>query len=77
VAAAVRRGDCRWRGVNVQLVVTYFDHQIMYYQVPPHSGWRVDNASRCIVVGKFPRTYIPLDQVRSFDVEQVRGGEPT
>jgi hypothetical protein len=63
--------------VKVQIVVTYNDHQIMYYPVPAAEGWRIDNPSRCIVIGKMPRTYVPLDQVRSFNVEQVRGGEPT
>lgn len=56
---------------RVQLVVTYFDHRTMYY--PCGDGWKVDNAYRCIVVGKFPRTYIPLDAVRSFNVEPITG----
>jgi hypothetical protein len=55
---------------QVQLVVTYNDHQIMYYLTP--EGWRIDSSSRCIVIGKFPRTYVPLDQVLSFDVEPIR-----
>ncbi len=54
-----------------QLVVTYNDHQTMYYPTGTGRGWRIDAASRCIVVGKFPRTYIPLDQVLSFDIEPV------
>jgi hypothetical protein len=58
---------------RTQLVVTYHDHQTMYFQVGPDLGWKVDNASRCIVVGKFPRTYIPLDTVRSFDIESYGG----
>lgn len=54
---------------KTQLVVTYNDHAIMYYKVGPEHGWKIDNASRCLVIGKFPRTYIPLDQVRSFNIE--------
>lgn len=54
---------------SAHLVVTYFDHQVMYYSVSPDTGWRIDNPSRCLVVGKFPRTYIPLDQVRNFVIE--------
>lgn len=59
---------------RVQLVVTYFDHQVMWYPIPAGQGWRVDNASRYIVIGKFPRTYIPLDQVRSWNVEEIGAG---
>lgn len=51
-------------------MVTYFDRQIMYYPVSLDSSWKIDSASRCLVIGKFPRTYIPLDQVRSFDIER-------
>ncbi len=61
---------------RTQLVVTYHDHQTMYFQVGPELGWKVDNASRCIVVGKFPRTYIPLDTVRSFEIESYGGDSP-
>ena len=53
--------------MGVHLVVTYNDHQIMFY--PVNSSWKIDNASRCLVVGKFPRTYIPLDRVLSFDIQ--------
>lgn len=61
---------------RTQLVVLYHDHQTMYFPVGPDCGWKVDNASRCIVVGKFPRTYIPLDTVRSFDIEAYGGDAP-
>lgn len=55
-----------------QLVVTYADHMVMYYPVTADGGWKIDNPSRCLVVGRgVPRTYIPLDQVRSFQIEQV------
>jgi hypothetical protein len=61
---------------RTQLVVLYHDHQHMYFPVGPDRGWKVDNASRCLVVGKFPRTYIPLDTVRSFDIEAIGGDAP-
>ncbi|WP_346536964.1 hypothetical protein [Micromonospora sp. DPT] len=54
---------------NVQLVVEYADHQTRYY--PANPGWRIDAASRCIVIGRMPRTYIPLDGVTAFHVENV------
>lgn len=54
---------------KVQLAVTSLDHQIMYYQVDDE--WKINSATRCIVIGKFPRTYIPLDTVRSFTVESA------
>ena len=54
---------------TLHLVVTYNDNKIMYYPLP-ETGWRIDSASRCLILGKgLPRTYIPLDQVRSFDIE--------
>jgi hypothetical protein len=52
-------------------VVTYNDHQIQYHPVGPDTGWRIDNPSRCVVIGTMPRTYIPLDQVRYFSIEHV------
>lgn len=61
---------------RTQLVALYHDHQTMYFPVGPDRGWRVDNASRCLVVGKFPRTYVPLDSVRSFDIEAIGGDSP-
>jgi hypothetical protein len=54
----------------IQLVVTYDDHQIMYF--PVRDSWKIDNPTRCIVIDRgIPRTYIPLDRVRSFDVEKL------
>jgi hypothetical protein len=59
-----------FRNTKVQLVVTYNDHTIMYY--PVQNCWRIDNPSRCIVIGRgMPRTYIPLDQIRSYDVADM------
>lgn len=56
---------------RVQIVVTWRDNQIGYYTVEQHEGWRVDPPTRCIVIGRFPRTYIPLDAVSSFVVEPL------
>ena len=54
---------------RVHLVVTYTDHTVLYF--PVEGGWKIDNPHRCLVVGRgLPRTYIPLDAVRSFDVEE-------
>ena len=59
---------------RVHLVVTYTDHTVMYY--PTERGWRINNPQRCIVIGRgLPRTYIPLDQVRAFVVEECGGDE--
>lgn len=65
---------------RLQLIVTYFDHAIMYYPTDAGQGWKIDSASRCLVVGRgVPRTMIPLDQVRSFDIapmENSGAGHP-
>jgi hypothetical protein len=61
---------------RTQLVVLSHDHQHMHYPINPETGWKIDSASRCLVVGKFPRTYIPLDTVRSFDIEAIGGDAP-
>ena len=59
---------------RVHLVVTYNDHTVNYF--PVEGGWKIDNPHRCLVVGRgLPRTYIPLDQVRSFNVEECGGDE--
>lgn len=59
-----------------QLVVTYHDHTIMWYSVGPDRSWRIDNPSRCIIIGHgLPRTYIPLDTVRSFDIAVIDDDE--
>lgn len=55
---------------RVQLAVEYADHQTRYY--PANRGWRVDAASRCIVIGRdLPRTYVPLDRITNWTVERV------
>lgn len=54
----------------IQLVVTYADHQIGYYPVPPGQGWKIDAASRCIVIGRgVPRQMVPLDNVQTIEIE--------
>lgn len=56
---------------RVQLAVLYADNVTHYF--PTTGGWKVDPAFRCIVVGRgMPRTYIPLDAVRSFTVEDIQ-----
>lgn len=53
----------------VQLRVEYADHQRRYF--PAERGWRIDAASRCIVIGRdLPRTYVPLDGVTDFTIER-------
>lgn len=60
---------------RTQLVVSYADHSTRYYVIGPGSSWRIDAASRCLVIGRgVPRTYVPLDQVRSFDIARCEGG---
>lgn len=58
--------------MTVQLVVTYADHSIMYYPVSAEAGgWKIEAASRCVVIGRgMGRTYVPLDNVLSFSVEE-------
>jgi hypothetical protein len=59
--------------VSVHLVVTYADHQIGFYPVPEDGGWRLDAASRCLIIGHgVPRTQIPLDSVQCFVIEECR-----
>lgn len=59
---------------DVQLAVEYADMQTRYY--PANRGWRIDAASRCIVIGRdLPRTYVPLDRVTAWSVEHVDAGE--
>lgn len=62
--------------LSVQLVVTFADHSHRYFPLSSDCGWKVDAASRCLVVGQgLPRTYVPLDQVRSFSLEEY-GKQP-
>lgn len=67
---------------RLQLIVTYFDHTIMYYPIDAGQGWKIDSATRQIVIGRgVPRTFIPLDQVRSYDIAPIEasatGGHPS
>ena len=57
-------------------MVTYFNHQIMYYPIPFGQGWKIDSAARQIIVGYgVPRTMIPLDSVASYAVELIEPRE--
>jgi hypothetical protein len=56
---------------GVRIVVTHTTHQHTFYPVPADQGWRVDPASRCIVIGRgVPRIMVPLDGVLWFDIER-------
>lgn len=58
--------------MKLQIVVTYNDNSHMYYPVSHDGGWKIDAPSRCLVIGHgVPRTWVPLDQVRSFSIERV------
>jgi hypothetical protein len=61
--------------MRLQLVILYHDHTHMYYPVSAEGGgWKIDAPSRCLVIGRgVPRTWIPLDQVRSFQIEHLGG----
>jgi hypothetical protein len=60
-------------GRQIQLVVTHRDHQVTYHQVPENQGWKIDPASRCIVVGRgLHRQMIPLDGVLHFALKEQR-----
>lgn len=56
----------------IQLVVWHRGtHSPAFYTVPD-SGWRIDAEVRMLVLGKgVPRTFIPLDNIRSFDIEEI------
>lgn len=55
---------------GVRLAVTHATNQVTFYEVPPEQGWKVDYASRCLIIGSgVPRMYVPLDDVLYFAVE--------
>lgn len=66
--------------MRLQLSVLYHDHTTLFYPIGPRRAWKVDGPSRCLVIGHgVPRTYVPLDQVRSFGIDfcaVVTGEEP-
>jgi hypothetical protein len=60
--------------VGIVIEVQYADGQRGYYHVPEDTGWRVDPAARCLVVGHgVPRKHIPLDNVQFFDIIDIDG----
>lgn len=62
---------------KVQLVVTHHDNVVHYHPVGAPGGWKVDSSTRCIVAGKgMPRTYIPLDTVREWVVDEYEVQNP-
>jgi hypothetical protein len=53
----------------IYLEVSYSDHQVGHFPVPEGQGWRIDAASRCIVIGRgVPRKMVPLDGVQCIDI---------
>lgn len=59
--------------MGLMIVVTYADHQVGSFPVPPGEGWRVDSALRCLVIGRgVPRVYVPLDNVQCFEIAEDR-----
>lgn len=62
---------------RLELVVTYHDHSSMFYPVTADQGWKIDAPTRCLIIGTgVPRTWVPLDQIRSFTIAEryVPGG---
>jgi hypothetical protein len=56
---------------KLQLAVQYFDNTCRYFPIDPDQGWKLDPINRQIVVGRgVPRTMIPLDGVRYYDIEE-------
>ena len=54
----------------IRLAVTYNDEVVMFY--PVEGSWHIDNPSRCLIIGRgVPRTHVPLDQVRSFEIIRI------
>jgi hypothetical protein len=55
---------------RLQLVVTYADDVSRYFPVGPDRGWKIDTTRRMLIVGiGVPRTMIPLDGVRYFEID--------
>jgi hypothetical protein len=53
--------------VVIEIAVTYNTHQQAFFPIDPGEGWRVDPASRTLVVGHgVPRIHVPLDNVMFF-----------
>lgn len=61
--------------MNSQIIVTYHDGSLLFYPISSErGGWKIDATIRCIVIGHgVPRVYVPLDQVRSFEICRVGG----
>jgi hypothetical protein len=54
------------------IAVTYTDNVTHYFPVGLNRPWRIDAPSRCLIIGRgVPRIYVPLDQVRSFHIEEA------
>jgi len=56
---------------RIQLVVLGKDGVYQYYTVPQGQSWKVDPVNRELVIGRgVPRTHVPLDNVRSYTIEE-------
>lgn len=61
----------------IEIQVTYMSHQQGYFPIDPDEGWRVDPASRCLVVGHgVPRIHVPLDNVMYFTLVERPDSPP-
>lgn len=58
---------------QVQIIVAYIDNEFEHFLVD-RDAWSVTSQSRCLAIRGEWLTYIPLDVVRSFTVEDI---EPT
>lgn len=53
----------------IEIQVTYTTHQQAFFPIDPGEGWRVDPATRTLVVGHgVPRIHVPLDNVMMFEL---------
>lgn len=56
---------------KLHLAVQFKNGENGYFPVSSARGWRINSASREIIVGKgVPRTHIPLDNVLYYDIEE-------
>lgn len=56
--------------MHINLVVTHTDNTIGYYPLNEGRGYKVDPSMRVIRILGTPPVFIPLDNVRSWEVEK-------
>jgi len=55
----------------VQLIVVHMDDTRSYHPVSLRRGWKICPTRREIIVGGgLPRTHIPLDNVKYYNIEE-------